>query len=198
LFTFARSVETGALTEGTFFAAKPLPPCATLPVLGGPADVLVPPDGRNVYVVGTYGTTEKSAILVFERQNATSPLVLLPGRSGCLVPSGVAGTMCREALGLRSTGSRTYGPGRPLAISPDGRTLYLSTNPIDGSGGGEIVALERDVARGGGLRPAGHVLEARGPFADYTAITPSRDGRYLYVTGEEWFGTDDVVVYRRR
>jgi 6-phosphogluconolactonase (cycloisomerase 2 family) len=95
----------------------------------------VSPDGRHLYVVGF-----ARGVAVFGRDLATGAIAQLPGRAGCV--STPASTACRTARAI--VGGVNVGDRR-LALSPDGRTLYVASSV--GSGGG-VAVMRRDPTAG--------------------------------------------------
>jgi DNA-binding beta-propeller fold protein YncE len=163
--SLARDAGTGTL------GARHAGTCVRAPGLSGrscrqPAEIVLSPDGRNGYVLGNY--TYVSAVTTLTRS-----------RAGVLAPTDKA---------IWSLGNAV----RSLAISPDGRNLYVAVD----SG---LVALDRD--RRGRLalpkgerrcysdearcRPARGVVRAAG-------VTVSADGRSLYLASEH-----GVAIFRR-
>jgi hypothetical protein len=160
LFVFARNRATGTLKSRTCYLAPPA--CDAMSKLSpdlhglGENDFTLAPDGRNLYLLA------ERRILVLARR-PSGELSQLPSPKGCVTAGGDAGR-CTAAPGL------DYGS---LTISPDGRTLYatsesglvvLSRNPVDGS-------LSQLAGRYGRLR-------LRTLNAEPSALSP--DGRFLY------------------
>ena len=160
LFVFARNRATGTLKSRACYLASARPPCDAVsklsPDLHGFGHFTIAPDGRNVYLISD------ARILVLARR-PSGELSQLPSPKGCVTAAGDAGR-CTAAPGL------DYGS---LTISPDGRTLYattesglvvLSRNPVDGS-------LSQLAGRYGRVR-------LRTFNAEPSALSP--DGRFLY------------------
>lgn len=160
LFVFARNRATGTLKSRACYLASARPPCDALsklsPDLDGFGDFTIAPDGRNVYLIS------EARILVLARR-PSGELSQLPSPKGCVTAAGDAGR-CTAAPGLG------YGS---LTISPNGRTLYassenglvvLSRNPVDGS-------LSQLAGRYGRVRLQTYNAEP-------SALSP--DGRFLY------------------
>lgn len=180
LSAFERDPATGGLTASAgrdgCFSQLPLgsPACATGRVIEASTDVVVSPDGRNVYVASLNGVT------VFDRDAASGALREKRGRAGCLSDEGPFG-VCASARDLRLPES--------VAISPDGRHVYVAAQRA-------LVIFDRD-PRSGSLRQkrgrsgcfsarAG-CARARG-FGGIDEITVSADGTSLYARSFEPHG----------
>jgi DNA-binding beta-propeller fold protein YncE len=91
-------------------------------------DVVVSPDGRNVYAVS--GFEDYGALLSFRRDPKTGKLTQLPGKRGCISNDGrnaQAGLDPKHGIGLKGR-CASGGPmpeATQVAISPDGRTIYV-------------------------------------------------------------------------
>jgi DNA-binding beta-propeller fold protein YncE len=127
------------------------------------------PDARNLYVASLHG-----AVSVLSIKHGR--LHQLPGTSGCLSRTGKFG--CGRVPQL-------FG-GRDIAVSPDGRTVYVGSVD-DSRTAGRVVIFTRD-RRTGALRNAGCVggkggacTSVRGLFGAVTKLLVSRDGRTVYV-----------------
>jgi DNA-binding beta-propeller fold protein YncE len=103
--------------------------CANGKALAGPLQAVVSPDGRNVYVV----SYDSHAMAVFDRNLATGALSQKAGLAGCVSESGTGGT-CTDGRGLDAA--------HHLAVSPDGRSVYVA------SAGGALAVFDRDPATG--------------------------------------------------
>jgi 6-phosphogluconolactonase (cycloisomerase 2 family) len=150
--------------------------------LAGASWVAVAPDGRNVYV----GAERSNAVTAFARDPRTGRLRQLRGRAGCVSQAGSTGCGGGRALRL----------ARPVAVSPDGRSVYAGT--LDG-----VAVFAR--GRGGRLR---QLRGRRGCIArrdldgcavgrgvsNVRALTVAPDGRRLYVAAR---GSDAVAVFAR-
>lgn len=184
---FARDRSSGALTplagtsgcvsrDGTGGA------CATFPALDFPRELVVSPDGRDVYVA-----TSLSRVVELERDPTTGALTPLAGLDGCYGWSS-GGATCRSGGWFTDFQS--------IAISPDGRTVYAGGQ--DG-----VLALARDAASGALARVPGTAgcistwdgscaSDALLEWAEGVAVTP--DGGQLIVSSQT---RDAVVVYGR-
>jgi DNA-binding beta-propeller fold protein YncE len=114
-----RDVATGALTpkgsplaciseSGTGGA------CGDGVALANPVGIVVSPDGRNVYVA----SNGSSAVAVFDRDGSSGTLTQKPTPFGCVSETGNGGA-CADGVALVGA--------LGLAISPDGRNLYLAS-----------------------------------------------------------------------
>jgi 6-phosphogluconolactonase (cycloisomerase 2 family) len=163
-------------------AERSLAGCDRGRALKGASWVTVAPDGRNVYV----GADRGNSVAAFARDPRTGALRQLRGRTGCVSQAGSMG--CRAGRALRLA--------RPVAVSPDGRSVYAGT--LDG-----VAVFSR--GRGGGLRQLpgrrGCVAQSgvqgcalgRG-VANVRALTVAPDGHRLYVAAR---GSDAVAVFAR-
>jgi DNA-binding beta-propeller fold protein YncE len=106
------------------------PGCERIRGLRKPSDVAVSPDGRNVYASSSLDNT----LAVFRRGARTGALRQLPGRAGCLNPTGRYG--CGRA--------RRLGNASGIEVSGDGRNVYVQ--------GLEGIAVFRRDRRTGALR----------------------------------------------
>jgi DNA-binding beta-propeller fold protein YncE len=142
--------------------------CVDVTGLDGASSVAVSPDGGSAYVASVSG-----AVAVFDRA-ANGTLTQKPALAGCI--SETAAGPCTDGRGLE-------GPFT-LALSPDGRNVYVASNA------GDAVAVF-DRAAGGGLTqkpgPAGCISETgAGGCADGTgldgasSVAVSPDGRSVY------------------
>ena len=98
---FDRDPTTGALTQ------KPGP--EGLVQVNNSGDVLVSPDGKNVYMAAY----QPERIIAFDRAPSSGSLARVPVPAGCISEQGKGG--CRRG--------RELSPGS-LTISPDGRNIY--------------------------------------------------------------------------
>jgi 6-phosphogluconolactonase (cycloisomerase 2 family) len=198
---FARRSIDGALAQpadplGCVSANLPLRFCNRVRAIEGANDAIVSPDGRNLYVAAGRGVT------AFQRDPATGGLTQLPGTTGCV--STLASTVCQTARGI-------VAPQR-LALSRDGRTLYVSSTTTQGGG---IAVLRRDTASGAlrelrgragcleggrvvGVAEDNTVIIRRPPTClpirgmdEVGALALSPDGRHAYALGG---GLDEDAV----
>jgi DNA-binding beta-propeller fold protein YncE len=149
---------------------------------GSGSDLVVSPDGRNVYAVDS----ANDHLLVFDREQATGRLRQKTGQAGC-VQNGPPTTYCGSARLLDGPSS--------LAISPGGRTLYVAS-----TGANAILVFDRNTTTGVIVQKAGDA----GCIADSTpdcraarrlveplGIALSPDGRNLYAAVH---GSDAVTA----
>jgi DNA-binding beta-propeller fold protein YncE len=129
---FDRDLLDGTLTQKAGLAA-----CVSLDgtsnmctqgvALGDPVSVRVSPDGKSVYV----SSSLTAAVAAFDRSLSTGVLTQKTGVAACVSHTGTSGT-CVDGLAL-------IGPDG-LAVSPDGRHLYVATSVSDG-----VAVFTRDV-----------------------------------------------------
>jgi DNA-binding beta-propeller fold protein YncE len=155
--------------------------CSGVTALGAPNGIVISPDGANVYV------SSGGAVTVFDRNPATGALTQKPGVTGCFAGTG-SSSPCTIVRG--------FGGPWMLAMSPDGRHLYASSNTI--------VTFSRDPGTGALSQPAGpagcvvaaaaeNCAVARGiGFGRQFAISP--DGRSVYAPSN---ALNTLVVYDR-
>jgi hypothetical protein len=162
------------------------PGCPRVGALDG--TVVASPDGRDVYI----GSFFDVRLTLLRRDPSTGALHPRSGRDGCIGnPDHYA-----PHLRCRSPGHRVDGTVDALAISPDGKSVYLSQS-------GALIVLRRN-PRTGLLHPlrgrGGCLGDARlggcsQPLHGVAALAVSSDGRSLYAGGQE---TIDVVAVNRR
>lgn len=160
---FARDVETGALT----FVEAELDGVGGVENLAGAAGVAVAPDGAHVYVSALL----TGAVLVFARD----------GASGALTYA----SQVQADLG----GGPAFARAGGLALSPDGRLLFVATGADDA-----IVVFRRDAASGA-LTFLERVRDGDlGADGLAGAVVPALDaaGLNLYVAGAE---DDGLAVF---
>jgi 6-phosphogluconolactonase (cycloisomerase 2 family) len=120
---FDRDATTGALTQKAGVAgcivdalSSDVPPCAhTGRALGAAHNVVVSPDGLNVYV----SSDGFDSIAVFDRDTTTGELTQKAGSAGCVVNGPSA-----DVAGCDNTG-RGMSFARDLAVSSDGASVYV-------------------------------------------------------------------------
>jgi DNA-binding beta-propeller fold protein YncE len=166
---FKRSTS-GALRYAGCIASKPDNGCSSLPkyLMWGAADIAISPDGSSLYVASFIGST----IEIFDR----SPSGALTYR-GCFENGGSYGCMEPSHRTLDGVGD--------VAVSPDGKSVYATSEPF----GNSITTFKRSPDgsltdagcfsnRGahGCRRPAHNSLD----FIGDVAVSP--DGKSVYVT----------------
>lgn len=122
-------------------------------------DLVVSPDGRNVYAA------TRDSIAIFDRDPATGDLTQPVGASGCVTSNRRENPSCALARGL----------GGPITISPDGLNLYDS--------GGGLAILDRDPLTGALTQKPGP--EGLLPVKDGGDLLVSPDGRNVYLAAYE-------------
>ena len=126
---FSRDAATGALTELSCVSDTGSDgQCTDGVALAGARGLVLPADGKNVYVTSSSG----SAVIVLNRDADTGALT----PAGCLLADAPAGGPCVSVRSLEGAASG--------ALSGDGRTLYVAA-----PGESTLVQLNRDPATGG-------------------------------------------------
>ena len=148
--------------------------------LGGVSGLAVSPDGMYVYGAGT----TDNGISVFNRDGGSGRLrfiQVVKENDQQMIDQGTV-----TVTGLIQ-------PVR-LAISPDGRWLYVaSLNDYDNSTENAVVAVfSRDSATG---RLSFHQSLSSPDLASVRAIAISSDGAFAYVTGDDINNTPKLVVF---
>ena len=191
---FARDAGTGALTPvaGTGGCVKelaPFPPCADGRGLSSGADVVVTPDGQNVYVAaGLIGGSD--AIAVFDRDDSTGEIVQKAGTAGCISESGAdhqspapapapIPNACANAV-------RPLNDPVKLVVSPDGGHLYVGLNANNGAAPDPGV-LVFDIAADGSLTESSCITQ--------TGTSPCAQGRGMGVVQGLAISPDGNTVY---
>jgi DNA-binding beta-propeller fold protein YncE len=160
--------------------------CARGRAVTSPVDLVVSPDRRHVYVAA-YGS---HAVAVFARDRRTGLLDQLPRRRGCV----------RQGRGGRCASGRALGAPSSIAMSPDGRSVYVAAS---GSDALSIFARNR---RTGVLR---QLPGARGCFSERpgggctmgralnepTSVAVSPDGTRVYAAGRRF--PSGVAIFAR-
>lgn len=174
LTTLARDAASGRLTQpsatGCLAQLTPLPAgCQAARALGGASEVDVSPDGRNVYVGG--GTETAGTIAVFARA-AQGGLSQPAGAAGC-VRDDLAPGDCTP--GHAMGGALITGFPAPLAISPDGATVYKAAS----ADGGGIAVFARDGA-------SGQLTQLPGRDGCVVEVSIGNDCRFANGVGQVW------------
>jgi DNA-binding beta-propeller fold protein YncE len=146
--------------------------------MGKPWDLAVAPDGKAVLVA----TTDPGGLAVFHRNGSTGAIAqaMLGNKNGCFVQDGSDG--CIQG--------RSVADARGVAVSPDGRDVYLAA-----AGSGAIASFSRDPDTNhvrqldgsdgcvsydgsGGLCGPGKLLQS------VQDVVTSPDGRNVYAVSE--------------
>jgi DNA-binding beta-propeller fold protein YncE len=174
---FDRDRRTGALTQppGTAgcLSEGGEEGCAPGRALNSPERVLVSQDGRNVYATGLFS----SSVVSFDRRRATGRLTQKAGAAGCISLDRKQ-TECGKG--------RSLGGPSELALSPDGRNLYVATADSH-----SVASFDRSRATGNLTQKpgrAGCITEVRSKKCQLgqgligaTGIKVSPDGKNVYV-----------------
>lgn len=176
----------------------------------GSTTVTISPDGRSAYLVG-YGnnSTLPPVLSVFSRNQKTGVLTQLHGKAGCLSRDGSSedgpGT-CTKARDV-DTGDATS-----IAISADGRFVYVASQYEAGPSIGGIAIFSRNLSTGalrqlpgtlGCISSNGSSLEgphtcARGREVDDISnvhITP--DQKFLYASNYDSQPHSGIAIFAR-
>lgn len=163
--------------------------CARVPVPDAvPVDIVVSPDGAFVYVLMAQGPT--GAVVAYAREQDTGALTF----SSC-VASGGGDAPCAPARGLAGADA--------LAISPDGRSLYVAAHWY--RDGGTLLTFSRDANLGAvtQLEGAAGCLAAvplegcaiGPPYVRPSSVAVSRDGATVHVVyANDTTGTGDGSI----
>ena len=176
--TLRRDPTTGSLRPAGLLG-KVCPPkaCGSGQVGAETRDPVAAPDGRSLYVT-TEG--EFQTVQILDRTSA-GRLRRRPGPSGCYEPKGRGGCLRGRGLRREMTG---------LTVSPDGRSLYVTSGTLEGFGHGGSVAVFDRAADGALTQPGGKEAClavtitgcAKVPsLAEAMAVTVSPDGTTAYV-----------------
>ncbi len=144
--------------------------------LESPTAIIVSPDGKNVYVVGEEDRT--GSIATFTR-NADGSLTEL----GCIEEHGGSGSGCGT-----TTGQGLANPYH-LAITPDGRNIYVADGGRSGDDNGAVSEFSRDPSTGA-LTELG-CIEETPTVADECATT----GKGLWSVNQVIVSSDGKNVY---
>jgi DNA-binding beta-propeller fold protein YncE len=137
---FTRDQTTGALRQprgrsgcvGPAEFPRDFPGCARGRGIDSSESVTVSPDGRNLYVAAS-NPDSLAGVGAFAREQASGGLRQLAGESGCIGPRGRGG--CARGRALQDTGS--------VAVSSDGRNLYVASLELNADEGGAVAVFAR-------------------------------------------------------
>lgn len=170
--------------------------CANGRGLSDAGSIAVSPDGRNVYAASSLS----GSVTVFRRDRDTGRTSQLPGGRGCLAGS----SPYRPRRDCARLAGVALAPN--LAVSPDGRNVYVSSWSFTDPSARSVIALARD-RRSGALTPvaggcvnenAANGCSAAGPlFGGKLAVSP--DGEHVYAQGARALAgpRPGVVILRR-
>jgi DNA-binding beta-propeller fold protein YncE len=173
---FTRDATTGALSNPSCIEDSATSECgAATQGLEGATAVAVSPDGRSVYAASRVD----NAIVRFDRNLTTGAL----SNPSCIKDT-APGECGSAAAGLD-------GP-RSLAVSPDGRSVYVASTNANA-----IVRFDRDASTGALSDPTciddpvpGECATSADGLRGARSVTVSPDGRSVYVAS----GLDNAIV----
>jgi DNA-binding beta-propeller fold protein YncE len=190
---FARDASTGALAQldGSSGCIGSSAGCSSARgfVAGQLGALAVSADGRNVYVAShrirtssADGAFDEGAVAAFSRNAASGALTQLGGRAGCVADGAFAG--CGKASPLGTLTS--------IAVSPDGRNLYVGSQVNSEDNPKPDAVLTFDRASSGALSRSGCVSRTAragcgvdAALFSPTAVAVSPDGKSVYATALE-------------
>src|SRR5215211_3745134 len=194
IWTFLREPTTGALQRirgrrGCIRHRSRTAHCGRALGMSGVQGIALSPDGRNVYAAAQ----SSKSVAILRRNATTGRLRQDRGRRGCI----------SEFRGPCGRASGSFRGPVAVAISSDGRNVYVASSTSVGPGDGGVAVFAR-TRRDGLLRQAtgsGGCLSDRGDedcgparaIAGAGAITVTPDGRSVYVAGRS-----SLAVFARR
>jgi DNA-binding beta-propeller fold protein YncE len=196
---FNRNTTTGAITQpaGTAgcISETGAGPCANGHGLYGANSVAVSADGKSVYVTAFDASVPGQGAVVRLNRNTTTGAISQPaGTAGCISDDGLG--PCADGHGL--------GFPRSVAVSPNGKSLYVASEGGTSETGDAVARLTRNTTTGAITQPAGAAgcisQTGTGPCADGHALSGpakvvvSGDGKSVYVTSQY----SDAVVRLNR
>src|SRR5262245_34624664 len=114
----ASAIVPGGLVYNTCTTYTAVAGCGEAHDFGSALDIAVSPDGRNVYTIGTNTLSGGYSLLTFNRDGVSGELTQQGGSDGCIRSTPQAAN-CRSLTSLQNPQS--------IAITPDGRSVYVST-----------------------------------------------------------------------
>lgn len=173
IWIFDRNPATGSLVQkqgvlGCVAQAR-LKGCAQGSGLYDPLEIVVSPDGRNVYA------SADETVAIFDRDPDTGDLTQPPGAAGCITSDLKKNPTCAPGRGL-------WGD---IAISPDGLNVYVN--------GGALAIFDRDPKTGALTQKPGSE-GARRIGRGGVGVLISPDGRNVYASTER---PDRIVTFDR-
>lgn len=174
--------------------------CATATAIAGAIAAAVSPDGKNVYVAGSYG----DALVILDRDPTTGALSAKPGTAGCITEDGTDGLgefspyppdakVCADGQALRDA--------RSVVVSPDGNDVYVAASDSDAIAVFDRDLLDGTVAQKPGREGCASETGTRGACANARAlrgpfmVTISPDGAQMYVASTT---SGAVSIFDRR
>lgn len=173
----AGAAPTGGLKQlpgasGCISGENPVPAgCQSVRALQNIGDVVVSPDGKNVYA----SSTSLDAIVAFNRNTATGVLTQKDSITGCITSDATVASP-PHSCNLIPTASALDGV-TAIAISPDGENLYAVTNT------GIVTTLNRT---GDGTLSFNEINACCNGSGAALSVTVSPDGASVYAVGP-WF-----------
>ena len=175
--SFRRNPSSGALTQlagGAGCTANAgRPGCVTGRAIDGPDAISISPNGENVYVAASLG----SSVAVFTRDPSTGALAQPSDTTGCLVETATAG--CTTGLAL--------GEPEGVMVSPDGANVYVAapgSNAVDTFARDSSTGALTQATDGTGCIVATAISNCTTgiQLAGADALTVSPNGANVYVT----------------
>lgn len=173
-------------TSGCFLTGGLGGVCTPAAGVTGTESVAISPDGATVYSYD-YGS---GAVAVFARDPLTGNLSQLAGLAACVSLSGQDGqghTVCAD-----TRGPGAFGDLRSVAVSPDGRFLFVagqspdmvSVYSRDTSTGAltQLAGAAGCVSKNGTDGDGGSTCLAYNPLLSLSSVVVSPDGKTLYVS----------------
>jgi DNA-binding beta-propeller fold protein YncE len=209
---FSRNSTTGALTQaagaaGCIAEDGTLETCTDGRVLNFARGVTVAPDGNTVYVP----SQGDDGVAVLVRNTSTGVLTQSVANAGCVTEDGTSGD---PALGC--VDGRVLDGARTVALSADGKSLYVASQTSDG-----VAVFDRNTSTGqigqkagtagcttdtgrsvpGDSGTAGDCVNGSA-LGGATAVAVAPDGKNIYVASGTNFDqnteTDAVAVFTRK